>query len=271
MNHNTRVKHRPLRAGSSTARAAAAVTAFAGLALLAAACGGSRRPPVPTAREYGRVDDLPVGGRLLVLHALPRGAELPRPRQQRTTPQARRAPPRGQQLPAAVGPASLPAPAPEHRRGDQRRLDLTVHDGRRLPQALVQHVLTEERSFAGCMRSHGVPSWPDPIIDSQGRPAFAISISKDGFNPYSKPIWAKGNECSHLMPDLPGAPSRSRRERRSSVGDRQRCRVRRVRRRYVASASGPAPVGDRCRCAGVGVDCRGRCRRDWSRIRQRRG
>jgi hypothetical protein len=74
------------------------------------------------------------------------------------------------------------------------------------PRALVQHVLTEERSFALCMRSHGVPNWPDPVTDSHGRPVFAISISKDGFNPYSKPIWARGNQCSNLMPDLPGAP-----------------------------------------------------------------
>jgi hypothetical protein len=74
------------------------------------------------------------------------------------------------------------------------------------PRALVQEVQTEERSFAECMRSHGVPNWPDPTTDSQGRPVFAISISKDGFNPYSKPIWAKGNQCSHLMPELPGAP-----------------------------------------------------------------
>ncbi len=74
------------------------------------------------------------------------------------------------------------------------------------PQALVQQVLTEERTFAQCMRSRGVPNWPDPTIDSHGRPVFAISISKDGFNPYSPPIWAKANACSHLMPGLPGAP-----------------------------------------------------------------
>jgi hypothetical protein len=74
------------------------------------------------------------------------------------------------------------------------------------PRALVQQVLTQERRFAQCMRSRGVPNWPDPVTDSQGRPVFAISISKEGFNPYSKPIWAKGNQCSHVMPDLPGAP-----------------------------------------------------------------
>ena len=74
------------------------------------------------------------------------------------------------------------------------------------PHALVRQVLNQERSFAHCMRSRGVPNWPDPTIDSRGRPVFAVSIGKDGFNPYSAPIWAKSNECSNLMPDLPGAP-----------------------------------------------------------------
>jgi hypothetical protein len=74
------------------------------------------------------------------------------------------------------------------------------------PHTLVLQVLNQERSFARCMRSRGVPNWPDPTIDSHGRPMFAVSISKDGFNPYSAPTWAKTNKCSHLMPDLPGAP-----------------------------------------------------------------
>jgi hypothetical protein len=75
------------------------------------------------------------------------------------------------------------------------------------PPALVRQVLDEERNFARCMRAHGVPNWPDPSIDSQGRPLFAISISRDGFDPYSRPVWAKGNECSRLMPGLPGLPA----------------------------------------------------------------
>jgi hypothetical protein len=74
------------------------------------------------------------------------------------------------------------------------------------PHTLVRQVLNQERSFARCMRSRGVPTWPGPTIDSRGRPVFAVSIAKDGFNPYSAPIWRKTNECSHLMPDLPGAP-----------------------------------------------------------------
>jgi len=74
------------------------------------------------------------------------------------------------------------------------------------PRDVVRQVLNQELSFAHCMRARGVPSWPQPTIDSRGRPVFAVSIAKDGFNPYSAPIWAKTNKCSHLMPDLPGAP-----------------------------------------------------------------
>jgi hypothetical protein len=84
-------------------------------------------------------------------------------------------------------------------------VDQCMTDGN-CPQALVQNVLNEERTFAECMRNHGVRNWPDPSIDSQGRPVFAISISKLGFNPYSSPIWTQGNQCSHLMPELTGAP-----------------------------------------------------------------
>ncbi|HEY7814981.1 MAG TPA: hypothetical protein VIC62_17170, partial [Nakamurella sp.] len=75
------------------------------------------------------------------------------------------------------------------------------------PRGFVRPVLDEERRFAHCMRSHGVPNWPDPTIDSQGRPVFAISISELGFDPYSRQVWARGNGCSHLMPGLPGLPA----------------------------------------------------------------
>lgn len=43
------------------------------------------------------------------------------------------------------------------------------------PQALVQQILTVQRRYAVCMRSHGFPQWPDPTLDSQGRPFFDVS------------------------------------------------------------------------------------------------
>ncbi len=69
------------------------------------------------------------------------------------------------------------------------------------PQALVRQALNEGLSFARCMRSHGVPSWPDPTTDSEGRPYF--DLSAHGFSrqqAHSPQIRAKVNECEHEMP-----------------------------------------------------------------------
>jgi hypothetical protein len=43
------------------------------------------------------------------------------------------------------------------------------------PRSVVQPALEEGRKFARCMRSHGVPNWPDPTVDSVGRPSFQVS------------------------------------------------------------------------------------------------
>ena len=45
------------------------------------------------------------------------------------------------------------------------------------PPALVQQMLTADRKFAQCMRSHGVPNWPDPTLDASGAPVFKISAA----------------------------------------------------------------------------------------------
>jgi hypothetical protein len=68
------------------------------------------------------------------------------------------------------------------------------------PPALVQQVLTLERSFSACMRSHGLPHWPDPSLDSEGRPIFVISISGDlgGVDPHEPQISSKEDECGRL-------------------------------------------------------------------------
>ncbi len=43
------------------------------------------------------------------------------------------------------------------------------------PRSVVQPALEEGRRFARCMRSHGVSHWPDPTVDSSGRPSFQVT------------------------------------------------------------------------------------------------
>jgi hypothetical protein len=43
--------------------------------------------------------------------------------------------------------------------------------------AVVQRALTEGTKFAQCMRNDGVPNWPDPTIDSMGRPSFQVTAA----------------------------------------------------------------------------------------------
>ena len=70
--------------------------------------------------------------------------------------------------------------------------------------AMVQQVLIAERRFAQCMRSHGVPGWPDPTVE-QGRPAFNL-LHVHGFDPNSTEIrYTKTNECQGtIQGTLPG-------------------------------------------------------------------
>jgi hypothetical protein len=76
---------------------------------------------------------------------------------------------------------------------DQER---QCYQGGVCPPALVQQMLTVGRAFATCMRSHGVPNWPDPTVDDQGRPYFhisAVGITHD--QSHSAEMTAKIDAC----------------------------------------------------------------------------
>ena len=60
--------------------------------------------------------------------------------------------------------------------------------------ALVQQALSAGRDFAQCMRSHGVPNWPDPAIEPGGGPS-----STSGFRPPAPPV-ARDRRCERLQP-----------------------------------------------------------------------
>jgi hypothetical protein len=81
------------------------------------------------------------------------------------------------------------------------------------PQSIAHQALAAGLKFARCMRSRGVTNWPDPIIDSRGRPLFDIAIpGGHGFAPgrglpASPPVAVGGqvstkiNECTRLQPE----------------------------------------------------------------------
>jgi hypothetical protein len=67
------------------------------------------------------------------------------------------------------------------------------------PQALVQAAMTALRTYARCMRSHGLPTWPDPTLDPEGRPGFNL-LQATGFDPNSSQTSNIMQACYHVMP-----------------------------------------------------------------------
>jgi len=148
--------------------------------------------------ECGRVNELPVSGRLLPLHALQRVPNFPDPTSNGQVPKAD-----PQQLGVSTSQLQAAQRACQHLLPNTGSLEQQTEQcmsSGNCPPALVQQILTAERKFARCMRSHGLPKWPDPTIDSEGRPVFAISISKDlgGVDPHSAQISSKEDECGRL-------------------------------------------------------------------------
>lgn len=76
------------------------------------------------------------------------------------------------------------------------------------PQAELPYILSGMRQFSQCMRSHGVPDWPDPTLTSQGRPVFDLE-GIPGLDTHDLPPQdvTADNECEHLEPaQLGGEP-----------------------------------------------------------------
>ncbi len=70
-------------------------------------------------------------------------------------------------------------------------------------QAQVPQIMTGMLKFARCMRSHGVPNWPDPSIDRNGQPVFNIS----GINPDSPRVSNTAGECTHMLVQSNAGPT----------------------------------------------------------------
>jgi hypothetical protein len=201
MNDSARVMRRPWRARPPTARTAAAVIATAALALLAAACSGSPASTgsggSPAAGGSANSPSAVAFSHCIRSHGVPNypdpssNGELPKTSPQQLGVSSSR-------LQAAQGACQRLLPNTDTIQQQTQQCMLTGD----CPQALVRQILTAELRFARCMRSHGVPNWPDPTIGSQGRPSF--DISAHDLDPHHSPqINTKMGECERLTGNPP--------------------------------------------------------------------
>lgn len=92
--------------------------------------------------------------------------------------------------------------------GSQRQQEQQCLEADSCTPAQVQQIESTERKFAGCMRSHGVPNWPDPTLDDTGRPVFnLIPVGISHAEQHSPSMTATIAECQRLDPTAMGIES----------------------------------------------------------------
>jgi hypothetical protein len=195
MNNRIRVMRWPWRAWPPAARTAAAVIAMASLALLAAACSGSPSSTSTAGSSNARGSansQLVAYSQCMRSNGVPNfpdptGGVLPKVTTQELGVSSSR-------LQVAQGACQhlFPATGGSLTASSLQQCYLAGV----CPQALVQQALSAGREFAQCMRSHGAPDWPDPTLDSQGRPLFNINVPR----PPPPQISTAGDECTRLDP-----------------------------------------------------------------------
>ncbi len=205
MNDSTRVMHRPRRARPPAARTVAAVITTAALALLATACGSSPSSTgsggSSTAARSAKSSN--AGGsanaRLVAFSRCVRSHGVPNfPDPQAGASNAKF--PSAQQLRVSSSQLSTAENA------CQRLLPVGIDD--QFSAAEVPLLLRGMLPFARCMRSHGVPNFPDPAADSEGRPIFPLSTHGISLNySHSRRFTTVMDECQYLVPhQLGGIP-----------------------------------------------------------------
>jgi hypothetical protein len=205
MGDSTRAVGRRRRAWPSAVRTAAAIMATAGLALLAAACGGSSGSHVAqvgsTATRSSSSSSNPpaastqanVLGQALAFSRCMRShgvSNFPDPNSSGVWPKSQ---------------VEFAASNPRFQAATQACGHLLPNGGPGVPPSLavVQQIQNDMAKFARCMRSHGVPNWPDPTLD-RGRAIF--NPQAVGINTNSPQISTKMHECAHVFPAAVGLP-----------------------------------------------------------------
>jgi hypothetical protein len=203
MSDRTCVRHRPRRAWRLAVRTAAVIIATAGLALLASACGGGPSSTgsrgSPNAGGSASSPSAVAYSACIRSHGVP---DFPDPTSGGGIPKggAQQFGVSSSQLQAAQTACQHLYPNNGGSGGVLTKDSLgQCEETGDCPQALVQQAMTALRTYARCMRSHGVPNWPDPTIDSEGRPGVNL-VAITGTNWNSPQISNKMQECYHVMP-----------------------------------------------------------------------
>ena len=206
MNDSTPAMRRPRRASPPAARSAAAIIATAALGLLAAACSGSPSSAVsdgsPAARGSAASPSAVAYSACMRSHGVPNypdpgsgGAIAKADAQQLGVSSS--------QLQAAQRSCQHLYPTNGGTLGASLR---QCEETGNCPQAMVHQVVNSMLAFSRCMRSHGVPNWPDPTVDSEGRPGFNL-VAIHGTDWNGPLIQNKIYECEHVMPAGGGVPA----------------------------------------------------------------
>jgi hypothetical protein len=192
MNDRARAMGRLRRAWPPIVRTAAVITATSALALLAAACGGSPgsrvaqlgsttpKSSTSSSAAAAQQNGILAFSRCMRSHGVP---NFPDPNSSGALPKSQ-----VDQL-AASSPQFPPA---------HRACGHLLPNGGQPTQAQVQQAWNDMRNFARCMRSHGVPNWPDPSATSQQdqRPFFHVP---DSIDPNAPQITTKIRACEHVL------------------------------------------------------------------------
>jgi hypothetical protein len=196
MNDSTRAIRRPRRARPPTARTVVAIIAMAALALLAAACSGSpsstgsRGAPNAGGSTSAQLLDF---ARCMRSNGVP---NFPDPTSDEKFPGA-------QQLGVSDSQFHTAYDACKH---------LLPNGGTGPNQVELQQQVTALLPFARCVRSHEVPNWPDPSIQTNPSGTTAVvfdligiqGLDGDGFD--SPQVQAGVQQCQNLLPPSNGGP-----------------------------------------------------------------
>ncbi len=190
-NDRTRVVPRPRWAWPPTARTTAAIIATAGLALLAAACGGGSNSGSPGVANVGSSTSASSSATTSASNGPLAFSRCMRSRGVPNFPD-----PNGSGAIPKETPQQLGVSSSQYQTAQTACARLLPNSGG-VSQAEIQQMMSGMRRFAGCMRSHGVSNWPDPSTDRAGYPIFYLQGKIDENSPQ---IVTKIHACQHLLP-----------------------------------------------------------------------